>query len=63
MFTNETAFIAKELENNSISDISSICLDTYLQEDLFYSYRRSIHKKERDYGRMISTITIKGDHS
>ena len=52
-------FIIKQLENNSISDISSICLDTYLQEALFYSYRRSIHKKERDYGRMISTIVIK----
>jgi copper oxidase (laccase) domain-containing protein len=26
---------------------------------LFYSYRRSVHKKEDDYGRMISTIVIK----
>ena len=40
-------------------DHSSIKLDTCARDELFYSYRRSVHKKEDDYGRMISTIVIK----
>jgi YfiH family protein len=31
---------------------------TYAQEDLFYSYRRSTHRKEADYGRQISAIIL-----
>lgn len=31
---------------------------TYSDEDRFFSYRRSVHRKEADYGRLISTITI-----
>ena len=31
---------------------------TYLNGDQFYSYRRSVHKKEADYGRLISTIRL-----
>jgi len=29
---------------------------TYSDADRFYSYRRSVHQKEADYGRLISTI-------
>lgn len=31
---------------------------TYVEEDLFYSYRRSTHRKEADYGRQISAIIL-----
>jgi len=31
---------------------------TYGDGDLFYSYRRSVHLKEADYGRMISAIRL-----
>ncbi|MFU0507090.1 peptidoglycan editing factor PgeF [Pseudaminobacter sp. NGMCC 1.201702] len=31
---------------------------TYAEEDLFYSYRRSTHRKEADYGRQISAIVL-----
>ena len=31
---------------------------TYADEARFYSYRRSCHKKEADYGRLISTIRL-----
>lgn len=31
---------------------------TYGAPDLFFSYRRSTHRKEADYGRLISTITL-----
>lgn len=31
---------------------------TYSDADRFYSYRRSVHKKEADYGRLISVIGV-----
>lgn len=31
---------------------------TYAEEDLFYSYRRATHRKEADYGRLISAIVL-----
>ena len=37
---------------------SKLGLCTYADEDSFYSYRRSVHKNEPDYGRQISAIKI-----
>ena len=31
---------------------------TYSDPDRFYSYRRSVHRKEADYGRLISVIRL-----
>ncbi|MDW6022314.1 peptidoglycan editing factor PgeF [Mesorhizobium sp. BAC0120] len=31
---------------------------TYAEEELFYSYRRTTHRKEADYGRQISAIVL-----
>lgn len=31
---------------------------TYFDPDRFYSYRRSVHRKEADYGRLISAIRL-----
>lgn len=31
---------------------------TYAEEDLFFSYRRTTHRRESDYGRQISAIVI-----
>lgn len=31
---------------------------TYAEEELFYSYRRTTHRKEADYGRQISAIAL-----
>jgi copper oxidase (laccase) domain-containing protein len=31
---------------------------TYSDPDRFYSYRRSVHHKEADYGRLIAAITL-----
>jgi YfiH family protein len=33
-------------------------LDTFFNEEDFFSYRRTTHRKERDYGRQISVIKI-----
>lgn len=34
-------------------------LDTYFNEQEFFSYRRTTHRKESDYGRQISVVMIK----
>jgi YfiH family protein len=34
---------------------------TYAEENLFYSYRRATHRKEADYGRLISAIALEKD--
>ena len=52
-------YIKYKLTNYGIQDISSIPIDTFKQDHICFSYRKSIKKKENDYGRMISTIVIK----
>ena len=51
-------YCGKRLENSGIvhSDILPLC--TYSSESLFFSFRRSVHRKEADYGRQISAIVI-----
>ncbi|MDX8526790.1 peptidoglycan editing factor PgeF [Mesorhizobium sp. MSK_1335] len=34
---------------------------TYEEEDLFYSYRRTTHRKEADYGRQVSAIVLENE--
>ena len=41
-----------------ISLFESLGLDTYSEPDRFFSYRRSTHLKEPDYGRLISAIAL-----
>ena len=52
-------FIIDKLKSLKIADICSINIDTFSEETLCFSSRRSHLKKENDYGRMISTIVIK----
>lgn len=33
---------------------------TYAEEEFFYSYRRTTHRREPDYGRQVSAIAIEG---
>ncbi len=39
-----------------IGNVERLLHDTYEEKDLFFSYRRSCHKKEPDYGRQLSGI-------
>lgn len=41
-----------------IAHVESLNLCTYQNESLFFSYRRSVHRAEADYGRQISAIVI-----
>ena len=51
-------YINKELYNLNIKNIENIELDTFSKKNLFFSYRRSVQNKEKDYGRCISVILM-----
>ncbi|MCX7319912.1 MAG: peptidoglycan editing factor PgeF [Hyphomicrobiales bacterium] len=50
-------FIRMRLARAGITAIDDIGIDTYPDEALF-SYRRTVHRKEPDYGRQIHAITL-----
>ena len=50
-------FIRKRLEAAGILIIDDLGLDTYADER-FFSYRRSVHRKEPDYGRHVHAIAL-----
>ena len=51
-------YIVAALKRCSIGRIESLTLDTYTNEDLFYSYRRATHRQENQYGRLLSVIAL-----
>ncbi|MBK6897258.1 MAG: peptidoglycan editing factor PgeF [Alphaproteobacteria bacterium] len=42
-----------------VTNVSCLNMDTCADEQSFYSYRRTTHRKEPDYGRQIAVIAIK----
>lgn len=52
-------YIRQRLERAGIRTIDDTGIDTYADERLF-SYRRSVHRKEPDYGRNIHAIVLDG---
>ena len=50
-------FIRRRLENAGVSIIDDIEIDTY-SDDRFFSYRRSVHRREPDYGRHVHAIAL-----
>lgn len=46
------------LRSAGVGDATWIGHCTYSDPDRFYSYRRSVHQKEADYGRLISVIRL-----
>lgn len=70
---NERYFIASGRKGFAMFDLPGYTLDrlaaagvraetlarcTYAEEEIFYSYRRSVHRCEKDYGRQISAIVM-----
>jgi len=51
-------FIGARLEAAGIGAFTNLGLCTYSDEERFFSYRRTTHRKEPDYGRLISAITL-----
>ena len=52
-------FIRMRLENAGILMIDDLDIDTY-SDERFYSYRRSVHRNEPDYGRHVHAIILEG---
>lgn len=51
-------YVASRLKAAGIGQIERQSRCTYGNESLFFSYRRSQHRKEADYGRQISAIVV-----
>jgi YfiH family protein len=53
-------FIRTRLENAGVLMIDDTGIDTY-SDERFYSYRRSVHRNEPDYGRHVHAIALVPD--
>jgi hypothetical protein len=53
-------YVVHRLIAAGIEEIEGLNLDTYANEDRFFSYRRATHRGEADYGRQLSAIAIPG---
>ena len=53
-------FIRMRLENAGVLMIDDIGIDTY-SDERFFSYRRSVHRQEPDYGRHVHAIVLEGE--
>ncbi len=52
------SYVVARLNNAGVAgDTLGIC--TYADEERFFSYRRSLHRNEQDYGRQISAIMVR----
>lgn len=52
------AFVEMRLEKSGVGEVERRSLCTYQNESLFFSFRRSQHRSEGDYGRQISAIVV-----
>jgi polyphenol oxidase len=53
-------FIRMRLENAGVLMIDDVGIDTY-SDERFYSYRRSVHRGEPDYGRHVHAIALESE--
>lgn len=53
-------YAANRLTEAGVQQIEILPNDTYAEDELFFSYRRSCHRGEADYGRGLSAIAVKG---
>jgi YfiH family protein len=51
-------FVTNRLEDAGVGLIDPLGLDTYVNDGDFFSYRRTTHRREPDYGRQVSAITL-----
>lgn len=51
-------FILARLDEAEIGEATALNLCTYADPERFYSYRRTTHRGEADYGRLISAIAL-----
>ena len=51
-------FIAMRLQKAGVGRFEDLRLDTYADPTRFFSYRRTTHRSEPDYGRLVSAIAL-----
>lgn len=51
-------YVAGRLDRLGLRSVTALGLDTYADEERFFSFRRTTHRGEKDYGRMISAIAL-----
>ena len=51
-------YIAARAARAGVGDFEDLGLDTYADEARFFSYRRATHRREPDYGRLVSAIAL-----
>jgi len=52
-------FVLSRLAETGLGKVEALGEDTYSQPDRFFSYRRSTHRGEPDYGRQVSLIALR----
>src|SRR4029079_19366489 len=53
-------YIAQRVEQAGLTQFEDLGLCTYEEPQRFYSFRRSTHRDEPDYGRHINAIALSG---
>ena len=53
-------YVMSRIAGSGVARSAAIELDTYARDDLFFSYRRTCHRGETDYGRGLSAIALAG---
>jgi YfiH family protein len=53
------AYVAHRLRQAGVQAVENLGVCTYARADDFFSYRRTTHRKEADYGRQLSAIMLK----
>lgn len=59
-FFDLPGFIRERLVVAGVGQVEDLGLDTYADEARFFSFRRTTHRGEPDYGRHIAAITLEG---
>jgi len=52
-------FVGDRLDALGLGAVTRLGIDTYHQEERFFSYRRTTHRQEADYGRQISAVLLR----
>ena len=52
------AYIAERAARAGVAGFEDLKLDTYADDERFFSYRRATHRAEPDYGRLVSAIVL-----
>lgn len=53
-----SAYVAHRLQSAGVGHVDTLDLDTYPDPDRFFSFRRSTHLGETNYGRQLSAIAL-----